>query len=81
MGEPWFGAKTYGIGIGPKSRAGWLSILVYCSLMTAVLLTERFLHQPSWTVTIILGLLTIAFLALVFIKSDCKAWRWRWGGR
>jgi hypothetical protein len=83
MNEPWFGPKTYGIGIGPKSRAGWISVAVYCALMAAAPFAARFLGWPVWAAPVALGLLTVGFLILVALKSDGAAWRWRWrwGGR
>jgi hypothetical protein len=81
MGEPWFGAKTYGIGIGPKSRVGWACVAVYVGLMAAAALAVRFLDWPHWVAPAGLGGLTAAFLIVVRLKSDGQPWRWRWGRR
>jgi hypothetical protein len=81
MGRPWFGAKTYGIGIGPKRPAAWVAILVYVALMTAAPLAELALRWPIWAIPATFALLTLAFLALVVLTSDRQPLRWRWGGR
>jgi hypothetical protein len=81
MGEPWFGAKAYGIGIGPKSRAGWIAIVAYLVLMATIPIACRSLTWPDWTIPIALGLLTAGLLLLMNLKSDGEPWRWRWGGR
>lgn len=79
MGEPWFGAKAHGIGIGPKSLAGWLSTAIYLGLMLVTLIAAIFLRWPVWIIPIGLGLFTIAFLTLVALKSSDDPLRWRWG--
>ncbi len=86
MGKPWFGPKTYGIGIGPRSRAGWLAVAVYLLLMIATPIAELSLGLPVWMVPAAFGLFTVVFLTLVVLnsggaKSDGEPWRWRWGGR
>ena len=77
MGEPWFGAKTYGIGLSPKGAAGWISVAVFCALATLAPLAGLALNWPAWTILASLGLLTIAFLVLIVLKSDRQPWRWR----
>ena len=81
MGEPWFGAKAYGVGIGPKSRAGWIAIVAYLVLMATVPVACRSLSWPAWAIPAALGLLTVGFLILMVLKGDGQPWRWRWGGR
>lgn len=79
MSDPWFGVKTYGIGIGPKNLAGWVSTLLYCTMMIGVPVAKRALNWPTWMILVAYVLFTIAFFALVFIKGDGKPWRLRWG--
>lgn len=86
MSEPWFGPKTYGIGIGPKSRAGWVSVAVYLVLALATPIVGLSLNWPAWVTPIALAIFTVSFLILIIAKSrgdgsDGEPWRWRWGGR
>jgi hypothetical protein len=81
MGRPWFGARKYGIGIGPKTAAGWVSILIYCVLMTAAPIAELVWRWPVWTVPVASGLFTLALIVLIILKRDGEPLRWRWGGR
>jgi hypothetical protein len=80
MGKPWFGAKTYGIGVGPKSPAGWTSVVVYCVLMLVTPTAMRSVG-PHWAGLAAGGLITVGYLVLVALKSDGAPWRWRWGGK
>ena len=68
MGEPWFGAKDYGIGLSPKSRAGWLSLVVYFFGMAGAPPIARHFEAPRSVIPLVLGALTIAFLALMLIS-------------
>ena len=81
MSEPWFGAKRYGIGLGPRSPAGWISTGVYVLLMVSAPIAGRSLNAPIWAVEAAPALLTVGFIALAILKSDGRPWRWRWGGR
>jgi hypothetical protein len=81
MREPWFGPKSYGIGITPKSPAGWAAVAVYVLAMAATGPVVKFLAAPTWVIWPIIAGLAAAFLALTYIKSDRQPWRWRWGGR
>jgi hypothetical protein len=77
MGKPWFGVKAYGIGVGPKGAAGWISVAVFGVLMLVTPMAVRSLGGPHWAVFAALGLLTVGYLVLVFLKSDGLPW----GGR
>ena len=83
MKKPWFGVKAYGIGIGPISLPGWLSILAYAAAMVGVSTLGGWLSPPppSWIVGAIMLALTVGLFVLIGLKSDGKPWRWRWGGR
>jgi hypothetical protein len=81
MKRPWFGAKVHGIGIGPKSLYGWLSILAYGAGMGAVASLGQLLNVPSWIVGATVLALTLGLFALMVLKGDGELWRWRWGRR
>jgi hypothetical protein len=81
MGEPWFSVKTYGIGLSPKSPAGWIALAVYGAAVTAAPPVTAHFGAPRWVTGAAIAALTIGFLVLMFAKSDGRPWRWRWGGR
>ncbi|MBE7220805.1 MAG: hypothetical protein INR64_20245 [Caulobacteraceae bacterium] len=81
MGEPWFGVKRYGIGIGPRSPAGWAATVLFMVVVVVVPQVVVALHGPPWATLAIVLALGAAFTLLAFAKSDRKPWRWRWGGR
>ncbi len=81
MGEPWFGQKAYGFGLSPRSWAGWWALIIFVMVITAVPLIALRLGTPRWIALAIIGGLSVAFLVLVWLKSDRQPWRWRWGGR
>ncbi len=81
MSYPWFGVKIYGIGIGPKNFAGWVSTILYCILMVAVPVTTQFLNWSAWMIPVAYVLFTVGFFTLLFVKGDGKPWRWRWRWR
>ena len=79
MPKPWFGAKTFGVGIGPRSLEGWLLTGAYALAMLIVTPVVVTLHAPVWWMFVSFGLLTAAVLIAALLKSDGAAWRWRWG--
>ena len=79
MGKPWFGAKAYGIGIGPKGVGGWLSVLIYTLAVISVVFVPSWFNVSWWIVGLILLVLTVALFVLVALKNDGEPWRWRWG--
>ncbi|NLI28352.1 MAG: hypothetical protein GX413_13410 [Acetobacter sp.] len=79
MRNPWFGVKTYGIGVAPKNLAGWISTGIYCFLMVSTPVVRNYFDCPAWMIPLGYILITAAFLALLFIKGDGKPWRWRQG--
>ena len=81
MGEPWFGVKRYGLGIGPRSPAGWIATGVFAVVLVAVTNSVALLHGPPMLALGMALLLGAAFIALAIAKSDRKPWRWRWGGK
>lgn len=81
MNKPWFGAKTYGIGVGPKSVEGWIATLVYAAVMMGGNAIGRRLGAEPWMLGVGGLVLTLAFLALAVIKGDHQPMRWRWGGK
>jgi len=81
MSEPWFGPKAYGIGVSPRSPAGWAAVGVYVVAMAATGPVVRYLAAPTWIIWLSFAVLTVGFLALTILKSDRQRRRWRWGGR
>lgn len=81
MKKPWFGAKAYGIGIGPKGLPGWLTMLVYVAAMVGVATSGEWLHPPLWIVAALFFACTAGLVAVIALTSDGKPWRWRWGDR
>ena len=81
MSKPWFGPKTYGIGVAPKSVEGWIATLVYVVAILAVTAIGHRLGAEDWMIGAAGLVLTIALLALTVIKGDHRPWRWRWGGK
>jgi membrane protein YdbS with pleckstrin-like domain len=81
MSEPWFGQKAYGIGLSPRSPAGWAATVVYILALVATVAIVKFFAAPRWAMWAAFAVLSLGFIALTIIKSDRKAWRWRWGGR
>lgn len=81
MGEPWYGPKAYGYGLSPRNWAGWAALVIYIVLVTAVPLAALRFGAPRWMALAIIAALSLAYLVLVWLKSDRQPWRWRWGGR
>ena len=81
MQRPWFGAKTFGIGVGPKSWEGWLVIAVFAGTALALPRLAAWRHGPSWIAPAGLGLLLLALLIVMTFKGDGKSLRWRAGPR
>jgi len=79
MPKACFGAKSYGVGIAPKSVVGWLATVVYVIAMGSVTPLVLGFHRPFWWALVAFGLLTAAFLAIALLKTDHSTWRWRWG--
>lgn len=45
--NPWFGRKTVGFGIGPRTWQGWLSIVLLVLIVSFITpITQR--AHPSW---------------------------------
>ena len=70
----WFLPKRYGFGAVPATVAGWAATSAYLALV----------GLAAWAMptdagkAIVIGAVTIAYLALVLFKTD-GGWRWRWG--
>ncbi len=80
-GKPWFGQKRYGMGLGPASWQGWLTLLAYIIVMGwTVEQAQAVLGGGARTVWILLGVETLVLLVIIFLKGDRRPWRWRWGG-
>ena len=71
----WFRPIRYGFGAEPANGAGWAATAVYLLLLGG---TMKAMHSDLSRM--ILGTsMTIAFIAIVWVKTD-GGWRWRWGG-
>lgn len=65
----WFGRKRFGLGWGPRSWEGWLTVIIYALLMMTL---------PSWFrtqlghvgVRILWIGLTVVFFAIFFWKTE-----------
>ncbi|WP_426699739.1 hypothetical protein ACPPVV_09920 [Rhodanobacter sp. Col0626] len=64
----WFGPKRFGIGYGPRTWQGWVTVLIYgvltISAFKAIAADNHVLRLGSMIV------LTIAFLAVFLWKLD-----------
>ncbi|WP_326525782.1 hypothetical protein [Sphingomonas sp.] len=70
----WFAPKRYGFGAYPATIAGWAATSAYLALIGLV-----GWRMPTDTGKLVVGgAITLAFLALVLLKTD-GGWRWRWG--
>lgn len=81
MSKPWFGSKTYGIGIGPKSLEGWIATSVYVAAILTLSGAGRWFSVEPWVIGVAGLVLTMGFLAVAVLTSDHQPWRWRWGGK
>lgn len=45
--NPWFGPKTYGFGVRPRTWQGWLSIAFFLVIESIITPIAEHLH-PSW---------------------------------
>jgi len=64
----WFGRKRLGIGYGPRTWQGWVTVLVYGVLMASVPKVTATGH-PAFYVGGMVGI-TLAFLAVFLWKLD-----------
>lgn len=75
----WFPAKRYGWGWGlPSSRAGWVVLITYLVLAIGGI---PFIKVSGSNVlfTAYIAVLTVALVAICWLKGEPP--RWRWGGR
>jgi hypothetical protein len=70
----WFGPKTIGYGIGPRSWEGWLAVLVFCIGDALIAKWLPFGSHDAdtmrWTA---LGIWVLLFLAVMVLTSGRKA--------
>jgi len=73
----WFPAKRYGWGWGlPSVWQGWVVLITY---FTLVLGGIPFIQVPRGSVLYVASVLTVALIAVCWLKGEPP--RWRWGGR
>ena len=80
--EPWFRAKSYGLGAGfPIRWQGWVLLASYILALTGI---GRFAAIPGGVAQLaaflIFLLVTTVFVIIVRKRTDGD-WKWRWGGR
>ena len=80
MTKAWFGVKSYGVGLTPKSAWGWVTTGIYVAAMMSNAPLVLGARGPVWLIPVVFALLTGGFLFIVLLKNDHRAWRWRWGG-
>ena len=75
----WFRAKRYGWGWGlPNTWQGWVVLALYLGALSALLIRV----PPSASLgayLLFFMLLTLAFVAICWLKGEPP--RWRWGGK
>ena len=86
ISKPWFGHKSYGVGLGPKSWEGWACLLAYVLLLyPALAYLPRAIPDPAAGRAlgyVAAGFLTVLLLAIVWAKRDrSHRVKWRWGKR
>ena len=81
MRRPWFGANDYGIGLSPKSPAGWAALAVYVAVMAATPRLVAWFGAPLWVSVVGAIAATAALLVVIARTSDASLWRRRWGCR
>ena len=72
----WFPAKRFGWGWGlPTCWQGWAVLVVYIALVLVV--AANFPpHQQTEKFAIFVAILTIAFIAICWLKGEPPGWRW-----
>jgi hypothetical protein len=72
----WFPSKRYGWGWGiPTCWQGWAVLIVYIVLFVA--LAWRYPpHQQSLKFAVCAAILTLAFVAVCWLKGEPPHWRW-----
>lgn len=72
--QAWFPIKRYGYGWGlPCQWQGWLSLIVYISVVTL----NHYIFSLELKYSLIYTLvLTILFILLVYIKGENSRWQW-----
>lgn len=65
----WFGRKRFGLGFGPRSWQGWLTLLIYAVLMISL---PHWIAPASHRVLLIALqiTLTVALTVIFFLKLD-----------
>ena len=81
MKDPWFIVKSHGYGLEPNGVAGWLSTGVLVALNVGLALGGERLRWPKPTLAFSIVALNAVLIGVMWLKSDRKPWRWRWGDR
>lgn len=80
--EPWFRAKSYGLGAGlPTRPEGWALIAVYLLALAGIGQLSKSSADIARIAAFILVLsITAIFLATVHNRTE-GGWKWRWGNK
>jgi hypothetical protein len=74
--EYWFPTKRYGWGWGLPTRwQGWLTLIAYVVLLAAATSVFRPHRQPV-AFGVAVAVLTLALLAVCWLKGEPPRWRW-----
>ena len=79
MKDPWFGAKRFGFGLGPRNGKGVLVVVAYMAVLAGGSRLVFALRAPGWVFPVVVVALTAALLAIALATNDGRPWRWRWG--
>jgi hypothetical protein len=61
----WFGPKTVGYGIGPRSWQGWLATAIFVvAVIGSSFVKPESVGLPHWTRAAFIGILLLAYLGL-----------------
>lgn len=74
--EYWFPAKRYGWGWGfPMRWQGWATLIAYFLLLGVVAVIFQ-PHRHPLTFASLVALLSLALLAVCWLKGEPPRWRW-----
>ena len=81
MNEFWFKPRSFGFGATPVTWEGWAVVAIYLAAVAGIVLMVKLRGGVSGDLTLALGCLAIATVAMIllsWVKTD-GAWVWSWG--
>lgn len=67
----WFGPKTIGVGVGPRSWQGWLVTVIFlAAIVLSRFVRPEFFGLTHWTRAAFIGVLGLGCLALVVLTYE-----------